>query len=79
MEKQTTRCLTVGLVSVLIWLATTESAFAYIDPGAGSLSAQVLMGGVAGAAAIIRLYWRTIISRFLRRNRSDEISGQDAD
>ena len=30
---------------------------AYMDPGTGSLFLQLLLGGVAGAALIVKLYW----------------------
>jgi hypothetical protein len=32
----------------------------YIDPGAGSMLAQLFIGGATGAAYILRIYWRRI-------------------
>jgi hypothetical protein len=49
-------------------LVFTDPAFAYLDPGSGSMMLQLLFGGVAGVAVIIKLYWRSIVSLF-RRNR----------
>lgn len=34
--------------------------FAYIDPGAGSLLVQLLVGGLAGLAAFARFRWERI-------------------
>jgi hypothetical protein len=35
---------------------------AYLDPGTGSLFLQILLGGVAGLAVFIKLFWRRILS-----------------
>ena len=48
----------VLFASILLGLATP--AFAYIDPGAGSLILQLLIGGVAGSLLAIRLFWRRL-------------------
>lgn len=56
-------------VAILIALLVVHAspAQAYVDPGGGSLALQVLMGGAAGLAVLIRLGWRHIIRR-LRPN-----------
>jgi hypothetical protein len=41
---------------------------AYLDPGSGSLLLQALVGGVASAAVMAKLYWRRA-KRFLRLER----------
>ena len=46
----------------------------YLDPGSGSLLLQALVGGVASAAVIGKLYWRRA-KRFLRLERDE--SGDD--
>ena len=40
--------------------------FAYIDPGAGSLLIQLLIGGIAGLAALIKFRWKQIRAAFSR-------------
>ena len=35
-------------------------AYAYLDPGTGSILIQLLMGGVAGGMVIIKLYWQRV-------------------
>lgn len=37
---------------------------AYMDPGTGSLFLQLLLGGVAGALVVIKLFWHKILSFF---------------
>jgi hypothetical protein len=39
----------------------TCSVFAYLDPGAGSMMLQVLLGGAAAALVIVRLTWRRLL------------------
>jgi hypothetical protein len=43
---------------------TTSSAYAYLDPGTGSIILQVLLGGVAGVALVGKLYWHKFLSLF---------------
>ena len=38
--------------------------FAYIDPGTGSLILQILLGGVAGAWMILKLFGHRILAMF---------------
>jgi hypothetical protein len=35
----------------------------YIDPGAGSLVLQLILGGLAGAYVTLKIYWRRIRGR----------------
>ena len=39
----------------------------YIDPGAGSLLIQLLIGGLAGLAALIKFRWNRIRAAFSRK------------
>jgi hypothetical protein len=41
---------------------STSSAHAYLDPGTGSIILQVLLGGIAGIALAIKLYWHKFLS-----------------
>jgi hypothetical protein len=49
-----------------IFLAGTTPAFAYVDPGTGSLILQLLLGGFAGVAVVGRLYFQRISAFFQR-------------
>ena len=47
-------------------LFSTQNAYAYLDPGTGSMILQGLIGGIAGGMFAIRLYWGKLKSRFGR-------------
>ena len=44
------------LVVYFIWLSEARTD-AYLDPGSGSMLVQLLLGGVAGGAVIMKLGW----------------------
>jgi len=45
---------------VLLFLAHTRDAHAYIDPGSGSYIVQLIIAGLLGAAFAARIYWKRI-------------------
>lgn len=49
----------IGIFCILI-LVSVDSAFAYLDPGTGSMLLQVILGGVAAVGVAIKLYWHKI-------------------
>lgn len=53
-----------SLVSLALWTASTTPARAYLDPGTGSMILQVILGGVAGALVVLKLYWNRIKAFF---------------
>ena len=55
------------LVMVGIILVHPTAALAYVDPTSGGLLIQLLLGGLAGVAAIARLYWDKIHKVFRRK------------
>jgi hypothetical protein len=42
-------------------------AQAYLDPGTGSMALQLLLAGVVGVLATVRLYWDRMKGFFARR------------
>lgn len=55
---------------IVIWIGAqligfSASAHAYLDPGTGSILVQSLLAGVAGAVAVIGLYWQRVKSFFV--------------
>jgi hypothetical protein len=70
----TGRQLVVGVVwcAVLGALATPSAALAYLDPTSGSMLLQLLLGGVAGIAVAIRLFWHRFVGFFARKSDDDE-------
>lgn len=59
--KSFTSALTVTLALVLWSEARVD---AYLDPGSGSMLIQLLLGGVAGAAVILKIGWQRFRSLF---------------
>ncbi|MEM7172048.1 MAG: hypothetical protein AAF530_17900 [Pseudomonadota bacterium] len=41
-------------------------ALAYLDPGTGAMFLQIILGGVAGAVVICKLYWQRFKAFFSR-------------
>lgn len=54
------------LAASALLLFSTQDAYAYLDPGTGSMILQGLIGGIAGGMFAIRLYWGKLKSRFGR-------------
>lgn len=46
----------VALLLVLV----AQPAFAYLDPGTGSMLLQVILGGVAAVGVALKLFWHKI-------------------
>ncbi len=60
---------TDNLIFCLILLGTigvTSPAYAYLDPGTGSMLLQMLLGGIAGALVVGKLYWLQVKAFFGR-------------
>ena len=49
-----------------------SDAYAYIDPGSGSMFIQVIIGALVGVGIAIKMYWEKIKFKFsiMRTNRS---------
>ncbi len=54
------RWLLAALVSVALALTPTTASAQYLDPGASSVLVQVIIAGLVGVAAVLKLYWRRI-------------------
>ncbi len=70
--------LIVGLV-VIGAIGITKPAYAYLDPGTGSMLLQLLLGGVAGALVVGKLYWHRIKVFFGRGTAPDQDPTADID
>ena len=53
--------------TVLSW--STGNAYAYLDPGLGSMLLQGLIAGVAAASVVVSGYWSRIKGFFDRRRK----------
>ena len=57
-----------GFFVVLGILFAEAPAEAYLDPGAGSMLLQFVLGGVAGVAVIGKLFWHRLTLPFRKRD-----------
>ena len=60
----------VPVIAVIFMFALQTPAFAYLDPGTGSMILQALIGGVAVAGATLSVYWNKIRSFVTSRTRT---------
>jgi membrane protein implicated in regulation of membrane protease activity len=58
------------ILAAMFLLVPLESAFAYIDPGTGSMIVQVVIAALVGGAAFIGVFWRKLFRR--RRGQDDD-------
>ena len=65
------RLVNIAFLGLVATLFDTGTAWAYLDPGTGSMMLQVLLGGIAGAMVVGKLYWyrfrEFVTSRFLAK------------
>jgi hypothetical protein len=61
---------------VVIHLVPTPS-YAYLDPGAGSMFLQLILGGVAGLVVIIKLYWHRLLAMIGIGKEKNEVVNSD--
>jgi hypothetical protein len=47
------------------------SAYAYIDPGLGSILIQSIIGAIAAVSFAIKIYWQKIKDFFIKRKKKD--------
>ncbi len=53
------------LFGVFLFLVSAVTpVHAYLDPGTGSFILQMLLGGAAGAALLVKVYWQKLLSLF---------------
>ena len=61
--------ISVLLVGVIV--IEPDYALAYIDPSAGGLLVQILLGGIAGIGVLVKLYWGKLTKLF-RKEKNDK-------
>ncbi len=44
-----------------------SNAFAYLDPGSGTIIIQMLAGALIGAGIALKLYWQKLKMRFMKQ------------
>lgn len=53
-----------GIAFLLLFAAAISPAYAYLDPGTGSLIIQGLLAGIAMVLLTIKMYWQKLLSLF---------------
>jgi hypothetical protein len=46
---------------LLSLVGTPTTAHAYLDPGTAGIALQMILGGAAGVAVVVKLYWRSVV------------------
>ena len=69
----------IALLCAVLALALDFSrpAFAYLDPGTGSIMLQLLLGGVAGGLVVAKLYWHKLKGFFVRDTSGEDLQAKD--
>ncbi len=72
--------LQLGYLSVLLLIATSGSAQAYIDPGVGSILLQSLIAVIATVSVTCGHYWHRVKNFFKSgKSASEPAKGQTAE
>jgi hypothetical protein len=66
------------LAIVLSLVFAVEPAFAYLDPGTGSMLLQVILGGVAAVGVALKLFWYKIRAALRFGKKSPDIQDKAA-
>ncbi len=75
--KSSTRNFVVAMSAIFVCIGITTPAYAYLDPGTGSLLLQGLIATLAAAAATGSIYWGKIRAFFSAKK--DEPDNQQSD
>ncbi len=59
------RLLLVLAVAMMALVPTASQA--YLNPDQGSILLQLLLGGLAGAGVLAKVYWQRLVAFFRRR------------
>lgn len=61
-------------LAVLLFFASVQPAYAYLDPGTGSYFIQIVIGTVLGGGYILKKYWKEITTKFKQFNQPKKSS-----
>ena len=69
-------------LTILIFISlffTVSSAYAYLDPGTGSIIIQAILGALAAGLVFIKIYWHKLLVLLRIRKDMDVNQKQDSD
>jgi len=58
------RLFNLILIALIILNLFAMPAFAYVDPNAGSIVLQLIIGGITGILILLKVFWKKIRSFF---------------
>jgi len=56
----------------LLHVFTISDAYAYIDPGSGSLVIQIIIGALVGVGITVKIYWYKLKGFISNINKKDD-------
>ena len=62
-------------LTIILLTVSTNRAFAYLDPGTGSIILQAILGFIAATLATLSFYWNKVkifLSKILKKNKKSE-------
>ena len=60
------RLWSILVITLILGQFSISNAFAYIDPGSGSMILQLLIGAFVGAGIAVKVYWQKIRMKFMK-------------
>ncbi len=66
--------LTISLGVFLLGTFVSSEAYAYIDPGTGSMIIQMLIGALVGVGITVKIYWNRLKFKFDEKFKSRQKS-----
>ena len=60
------------ITSFFFTIFINNKAFAYLDPGTGSIILQALVGAIAAGATYCSMYWQKIKNFFNKKDKTDK-------
>ena len=69
------RILLIMIIPLLFYQFSVQEAFAYIDPGSGSVIIQMIIGGLVGTGIAIKIFWfkiKTAVLQTFKKNKNNE-------
>ena len=76
MQKGLIKLIFIGPGAALFFVfGWTQPAYAYLDPGSGSLILQGIIAGIAAIGVVARIYWHRLLRLFSRNKDIDSDGG----
>ena len=76
---RSTRLLCIALLAACFHVLFVREAYAYLDPGTGSLIFQAVVASFVGTSYLARRYWRQIKAYLMRRGESPPLAESEED